>query len=241
MTELLQHLLEIVRDLDPVLRTLIAGIGIMLETSIFIGLIVPGDSVALVAALGVKNPTEYVALVIALVTGAVIGESIGFALGHWFGPRLRGSWLGRKLGERNWRVAEHYLGERGGVAVFLSRFLPVFHSLIPLTAGMAGMRYRRFIAWTAPASLIWAVVVTSLGAGTATSLDQLAGRVKGAGFIVIGAVALVLLALWLLKRLLLRRERRHLGADRDAATDAIAPGASRGAQEDASDSQGATP
>ncbi|MBK0421161.1 DedA family protein [Leucobacter sp. CSA2] len=210
MTDLLQHLIEIVRDLDPVLRTIIAGIGIMLETSIFIGLVVPGDTVALVAAVGVTGPGEFVALVAALIIGALIGESVGFLLGRWFGPRLRASRLGRRLGEEKWRVAEHYLGERGGVAVFLSRFLPVFHSLIPLTAGMAGMRYRRFISWTAPASCIWAIVVVSLGSGTAMGLDQLAGRVKGAGFIVIGVVVAVVVTLWLLKRLLLKREQRHL-------------------------------
>ena len=32
----------------------------------------------------------------------------------------------------------------------MSRFLPVLHSLVPLTVGMSGYSYRRFLAWTAP-------------------------------------------------------------------------------------------
>ena len=218
MTELLQTIVDFVRDLDPGLRALIAGIGMLLETSVFVGLLVPGDTVALVAAVGVTTPQQFVTLVAALVVGALAGESIGFLLGRWAGPRLRDSRAGRRLGEQNWLIAEHYLGERGGAAVFLSRFLPVLHSLIPLTAGMAGMRYRRFIAWTAPASLIWAILVVSLGAGTAAGLDHLASRVKGAGFIVLGVAAVALLGLWALKRWFLRRESQHLTAGREPAS-----------------------
>lgn len=210
MTELLSTLIDAVRDLDPVLRTLVAGIGMLLETSVFVGLVVPGDTIALVASVGVTTPAQFGWLVTALVLGAVAGESIGFALGRWAGPRLRASRAGRRLGERNWRIAEHYLGERGGIAVFLSRFLPVLHSLIPLTAGMAGMRYRVFLAWTASASVVWALLVVSLGAGAAAGYEQLAGRVKGAGFIFAGAALLAVLALWGVKRAFLRRERAHM-------------------------------
>ena len=41
------------------------------------------------------------ALVLAVISGALIGESIGFALGRFFGPRIRMSRLGRWLGEQH--------------------------------------------------------------------------------------------------------------------------------------------
>ena len=217
MTDFLAVLIEWIQDLDPVLRTLFAGFGMMLETSVFVGLVVPGDTIALVSAVGVTTPPEFVWLVVALVIGAIAGESIGFFLGRWAGPRIRASRLGRKLGERNWRIAEHYLGERGGIAVFLSRFLPVLHSLIPLSAGMAGMRYRRFVAWTASASVVWALIVVSLGSGAAAGYEQLAGRVKGAGFVFAGLAVVVAFAIWGLKRWFLKREQRHLDAASAAA------------------------
>ena len=210
MTELLQTLIEFIRDLDPVLRTALAGFGMMLETSVFIGLIIPGDTIALVSAVGVQGPIEFTWLVIALVAGALLGESVGFFVGRWAGPKIRISRLGQKLGEKNWRLAEHYLGERGGVAVFLSRFLPVLHSLVPLSAGMAGMSYRRFLAWTAPASMIWALIVVGLGTSAAVGYEQLARNVKGAGYIFAGIVAAVAILAWAAKRILLRIERRHL-------------------------------
>ena len=215
MTELLDQFFSAVRDMDPVWRTLLAALGLFLETSAFVGLVVPGDSIALLAATGVSSPTQFVWLVIALVIGALLGESVGFWVGRHFGPRIRASRLGRRLGERNWLLAERYLGERGGVAVMLSRFLPVLHSLVPLSAGMAGMRFRRFLAWTIPACVVWAVLVATLGASAAVGFQELASRVSGAGYIFVAVALIVVAAIWLLKRLIFRLERRHLGIPED--------------------------
>ncbi|MBK0418215.1 DedA family protein [Leucobacter sp. CSA1] len=206
--------------MDPALRTVVAGLGIMLETSVFVGLVVPGDSIALIAAVGVTSPAQFSWLVVALMAGSLAGESVGFALGRWFGPRLRGSRAGRRLGDRNWALAEHYLGERGGVAVFLSRFLPVLHSLVPLTAGMAGMRYRVFIVWTFAASLVWSLLVVSLGSGAAAGYERLAGTVKGAGLLFAAAAVAAAAALWALKRWFFARERRHMRSEEIEGGDA---------------------
>lgn len=216
MTEFLQTLIDVVRDLDPILRTLLAGLAMVLETSVFVGLIIPGDTIALVASVGTEGPVEIISLMLTLVCGALIGESIGFFIGRWAGPKVRSSRLGQKLGEKNWRLADHYLGERGGGAVFLSRFLPVLHSLVPLSAGMAGMSYRRFLAWTASASVIWSMIVVGLGASAAAGYEELARNVKGAGYIFAGIAAIVIVIIWLLKKLLLRIERRHLKAESEA-------------------------
>lgn len=137
MNDIILWLLDVVQSVDPVLRTALAGFGILLETSVLVGLVVPGDTIVIIAATAVESPVQFVALVLAVISGALIGESIGFALGRFFGPRIRMSRLGRWLGERNWVRAETFLKRRGGVAVFISRFLPVLHSLIPLTVGMS--------------------------------------------------------------------------------------------------------
>ena len=82
----LSWILTIVQDVDPVLRTIIAGIGILLETSILIGLVVPGDTIVIVASTAVDGLVEYFALAFTVIVGALTGESIGFALGRFFGP-----------------------------------------------------------------------------------------------------------------------------------------------------------
>ena len=212
--------LDLVQSVDPVVRTLLAGLGIMLETSILIGLVVPGDTIVIVASTAVDGWVEYVALVLAVITGALIGESVGFGLGRFFGPRIRASALGRRIGERNWIRAENYLDRRGGIAVFISRFLPVLHSVIPLTVGMSTMSYRKFLAWTIPATTIWTVAYVSVGAFAAGSFRDLLDRLHYAGYLFVGVIAVFIVLTLVVKKLLERAEARHMDrpGDGDANT-----------------------
>ena len=204
MNDIILWLLDVVQSVDPVLRTALAGRGVLLETSVLVGLVVPGDTIVIIAATAVESPVQFVALVLAVISGALIGESIGFALGRFFGPRIRMSRLGRWLGERNWVRAETFLKRRGGVAVFISRFLPVLHSLIPLTVGMSPMRYRTFIAWTLPATTIWTLAYVSVGAFAAGTFRELLDRLHYAGYIFAGIIVVFAVVVWLVKRRLER-------------------------------------
>ncbi|UDF14723.1 DedA family protein [Antiquaquibacter oligotrophicus] len=211
MNAALLWILDLVQSVDPVLRTIIAGVGIMLETSILIGLIVPGDTIVLVASTAVDGPLEYGALVLAVIVGALVGESIGFALGRFFGPRIRASRLGRRIGEANWLRAERYVARRGGIAVFISRFLPVLHSVVPLTVGMSSMSYRTFLAWTIPATTIWTFAYVSVGTFAAGSFREMLGNLHYAGYIFVGIIAAFLVVVLIVKRVLGR------AAERDSA------------------------
>ncbi len=213
-------ILDVVQSVDPILRTIIAGFGIMLETSILIGLVIPGDTIVIVASTAVDGWVEYFALIIAVIIGALIGESIGFALGRFFGPRIRASRLGQRIGETNWSRAENYLDRRGGIAVFISRFLPVLHSVIPLTVGMSTMSYRKFMAWTIPACVIWTTAYVSVGAFAAGSFRDLLDRLHYAGYIFVAIIAVFLVVAFIVKKLLERSEKRHMATpgDGDANT-----------------------
>lgn len=220
MNEFLTWLLDAVQSVDPVVRTLLAGVAIMLETSVLIGLIVPGDTVVIVAGTAVASPWEAGALILVVIVGALAGESIGFWLGRWLGPRIRFSRLGAKVGEDNWTRAELYLRRRGGPAIFLSRFLPVLHSLVPLTVGMSGFSYRRFLAWTAPACTLWSFLYVSVAAAAAGTYRELADRIHFAGYIFVAVIALFLILVYVAKRVIVARESRHLRLDDEENRDA---------------------
>ncbi|MEO7122091.1 MAG: DedA family protein [Lacisediminihabitans sp.] len=220
MNDVLNWILSTIHEVDPVVRILLAGVGIFCETSILIGLVVPGDTVVIVAATATSNWIEYVALLITVVVGALGGESVGFALGHYFGPKIRSSRLGRWIGESHWIRAENYLDRRGGIAVFISRFLPVLHSLIPLTVGMSTMRYRKFISWTAPACLVWALAYVSVGWAAAGSYRHLSARLHFAGYVFVAIVIVFLVLVFLVRKFIGRRESKHMDhpGDGDANT-----------------------
>ena len=156
----------------------------------------------LVAATGVASNAEYVWLIVSIIVGALIGETIGYFLGKTFGPAIQHSKLGQFVGHKNWVAAEKFLDHRGGWAVFVSRFLPVLHSLVPLTAGIIGMDYRRFIAWTAPACTLWSILYVTVGHSVALSFDKLSESVHFAGYIFVGVILLFIAIMTLVKKAL---------------------------------------
>lgn len=217
----LSWILDTIQSVDPVLRTTLAGLGMFLETSLLVGLIVPGDTIVIVASTAVASVGEYLALVAAVIIGALGGESVGFALGRFFGPRIRASRLGHRIGERNWVRAENYLDRRGGIAVFVSRFLPVLHSLIPVTVGMSAMRYRKFMAWTVPATTIWTLSYVTVGTLAAGSFRELLDQLHYAGYVFVGIIVVFLIGVLVVKKVLERSEKRHMDRPGDGDVNTI--------------------
>ena len=200
MNEILDWLLDGVSGIDPIWRNFFAGLAIMLETSLFIGLIVPGDTVVLVASTGVVDLPDFFWLVGSVLLGSVIGETIGFAIGRLFGKRIRSSKLGQKFGEDNWRRADIFVEKRGGPAVAISRFLPVLHSLVPVVAGATKMRYKTFIIWTFGACLVWASTYVSIGYIAKASYQEVASNFRYGALIFAGIIVVFVFLIHLAKK-----------------------------------------
>jgi membrane protein DedA with SNARE-associated domain len=188
VNQVLDWLLTNVQSVDPILRNLLAGLAIMLETSLFVGLVIPGDTVVLVASTGVQDIGDFFLLLGFVLLGSLIGESFGFWIGRLFGPRIRASKLGQRIGESNWKMADAFIEARGGLAVAISRFLPVLHSLVPVVAGATTMRYRVFIRWTLAACAVWASAYVSVGYLAHTSYDQIGSSLKYGGLIFVAII-----------------------------------------------------
>lgn len=223
LNEWIDGALASIASLDPLARTLGAAVAILLETSVLLGLIVPGEMLVIIASTAVASPSDWLAMVAAVIGGALAGESIGYVLGHLLGPALIRSRLGHWIGVERLTRAEELLAERGGAAVFASRFLPVLHCLVPLIAGLSGMSYRRFLAWTTPACTLWALAYVSLAAVSSASYRELSRELQWAGVLFLGALAIGLLLAhfgkkWFARRFLEPRTPTSRGeADRRAS------------------------
>jgi len=209
--------LDLVQVIGPVWGTVIAGVAILLETTLFVGLVVPGDTLVVAAATGVRSPLHFAVLFIVVVIATLAGQSLGFLLGRFAGPAIRRSRLGRRLGPA-WDRAAELIDRRGGYAVFVSRFLPIFHALMPVTVGMSPMTYRRFIAWATPAAAIWAGMYITVGAAAAEAFRALVDHLHFAGYVFAGGLIALAVLAWLGKRLLARTAGTGR-LDRDAGDD----------------------
>ncbi|MFM7014244.1 MAG: DedA family protein [Actinomycetota bacterium] len=200
MNEVLNWILEGISGFNPVLRNIAAGVAIMLETSLFIGLIMPGDTIVLIASTGVRDLVDFFWLIGAVLLGSLVGESVGFSIGRLFGKRIRASKIGQKFGEQNWQRADVFVSKRGGPAVAISRFLPVLHSLVPVVAGATKMRYRTFISWTFAACLVWASVYVGIGYIAKASYQQVAANFKFGALIFAGIILIFVIGVHFAKK-----------------------------------------
>ncbi len=209
--------LDVVAFVGPVWGTVIAGVAILLETTLFVGLVVPGDTLVVAAATGVRDPVHFVVLLVTVIVATLVGQSLGFLLGRLAGPAIRRSRLGRRLGP-SWDRASALIERRGGIAVFVSRFLPVLHALMPVTVGMSTMPFRRFLGWAAPAAVIWAGAYVTVGMLAAESFRALVDRLHLAGYVFV-AVIIVAALLGLVAKRLLARAAEPGRLDGDAGDD----------------------
>lgn len=216
MNEVLDWLLTNVQSVDPILRNLLAGVAILLETSLFVGLIIPGDTVVLVASTGVLDAGDFFLLLGCVLLGSLIGESFGFWIGRLFGPKIRASKLGQRIGESNWKMADAFIEARGGLAVAISRFLPVLHSLVPVVAGATTMRYRVFIRWTVAACAVWASAYVSVGYLAHTSYDQIGANLKFGSLLFVAIILIFVTIIHFAKRRLEKAAIKMVEADKAA-------------------------
>lgn len=165
---------------------IIAG-AVLMERSIFVGLIVPGD--LLLALGGVFASRGKLDLVLVIVIGtlaAVAGESAGFWLGRRYGRRLlRRLPLVSRL-EEKLDAARDFFGRHGGWTVAVGRYATVAGAFIPFTAGTAKMSYPRFLAFDVPAIIVWATGIGVFGFLFGENLEFVDKAVSRFGYVMLG-------------------------------------------------------
>jgi membrane protein DedA with SNARE-associated domain len=150
------------------------------EDALFVGFVLPGETAAILG--GVAASLSHVSLTLitlTVVAAAIIGDSVGYQIGARYGTRLLSV---RVLQRRRDQLesAEAFLARRGGLAVFLARFVAFLRAVMPFLAGAALMPYRRFLAYNATGGVVWGVGNVLLGylaANSYAALEKTADRV----------------------------------------------------------------
>ncbi|MFF4442584.1 DedA family protein [Streptomyces sp. NPDC001621] len=177
------------------------------ETSAFVGLLLPGETIILLAsAIAARGDLNPLVLAAVIVAGGITGDSLGYALGHWYGRRP--SKWGRRIrtGSRIGRT-RGFLTRHGGAAVFTGRFIGVIRTFLPFAAGASGMPYRRFFLYSTAASLVWGVGNVLLGyfaGAAATEFLHSVGLIAAAALAGASAAVLVVVRILTGRRRLVR-------------------------------------
>ncbi len=183
-----------------------------LETSAFLGLIAPGESVVVIAGLLAARGVLGIGPVIAIaMLGAMAGDSTGYVIGRRFGEGfvLR---YGRHvfIKKQHLEDTRRFIDRFGGKAMFFGRFIGWLRAFAPVVAGTAKMPYGRFLFFDVYGTFLWAATYSLLGylAGNSWELIQ-----HYLGEVAVTAGILALLAVLGVAYFRRRRRlvRRHLG------------------------------
>jgi membrane-associated protein len=197
MSGLLDRLLAVH---GPLLYALVGAV-VFVEDALFVGFVVPGETAAVLGGVAASlGHASLPGMVVVVVAAAIVGDTVGYEVGRRLGPRLVAARMLQKRRERMDRARE-FLARRGGVAVFLGRFVAFFRAVMPALAGTAGMRYHRFLAFNAAGGVVWGTGVVLLGYVAGNSYAAVE-RTVGRG-VAIGVAGLVVVAL------VVRRVRAH--------------------------------
>lgn len=134
----------------------IVFVAAIIEAVAVIGIIVPGTPILMAVTGAAAAAGQPMLPFLAL---AIIGATIGDFLSFWFGARyaatLRTIWPFSRwpdlIGRADW-----FFDKYGVSSVALCRFLPILRSTVPLVAGMAGMRRKRFVLANVASAFVWA-------------------------------------------------------------------------------------
>lgn len=182
-------------------------LGVMLECSAMLGLIIPGESILLIAAFYCAHGNLNVWWVMGLAfLGAVIGDNIGYYLGAHGGRRFLlkyGKYFFVK--RQRLRAVDKYFKEHGGKTIFIARFTSFLRALAAITAGSMKMPFKQFFAYDFAGAAIWSIVITGLGYFLGGNWPLLKKVLRD-----MGLVAFVLIVLIIVAVILLRRRKEYL-------------------------------
>ena len=133
--------------------------------------VLPSETVVVgLGALAAATGTPLLGVLIPVAAlGAIVGDSLCYLIGHRIGSD-RWAWQRRgRIGAALVRARRTVLS-RPAVLIFTARYIPFARIAVNLSAGAAGLPYRRYLPLSAAAGLGWALYNTGIGALFGTAL-----------------------------------------------------------------------
>jgi len=137
---------------------------VFVETGLFVGFFLPGDSLlitaGLVAATGVLDLRWLIGL---LGAAAIIGDQVGYAIGYRMGPVLFTRPKSLLFNPKHLDRTREFYARHGVKTIVIARFVPIIRTFAPVVAGVGQMEYRRFVLYNVAGGLGWVISMTSAG------------------------------------------------------------------------------
>ena len=169
MTELLKR----IGDAVGAWLYVISGGLAFAEAAVLLGMVLPGETALLVAGYFCHEKVlSLPVMIVVAVLSAIAGDSVGYLFGYRYGPTLRRSRLGHRIGANRFERVDRFLERHGGKAVLFGRLTALLRALVPSMAGMSSMHYRTFVVWNVVGGVLWGAGCVLLGYVFASALHK---------------------------------------------------------------------
>ncbi len=142
---------------------LLAGI-VFAETGLLVGFVLPGDSllftIGVVAGAGELN---IVLIMLLLVCAALLGDWSGYLIGRRTGPAIFNRPDSRFFKQEHLTRTKFFYEKHGGKTIIYAKFVPIIRTFAPFIAGVANMRYSRFLTFDVFGVAGWVLSMTLAG------------------------------------------------------------------------------
>jgi membrane protein DedA with SNARE-associated domain len=203
--------------------------GTLGENTALLGLLLPGNSLALLGAVYARLGTLNLGWVILLASlGTILGYHIDYLLGRFVLARVATGWSTSRLGRRirlagRLRQARRLIAKHGGKAILVSHLIGHLRSFVALSAGMTRMSYLRFLGYELVAATLWNVAFCLLGYLLAAEVERLQMLIERAGWVFLGVLVLLFLAWRFFGQRMRQRIRQERREARGRARSAVLP------------------
>ncbi|MEU0542689.1 DedA family protein [Nocardia sp. NPDC005978] len=192
----MDSVVERIMNIAPVWMHVITAALVFAEESMIFGLLLPGDTAALLVGAAASRNHAMLPVTLGLVVAAAIaGASVGYGFGRHYGTRML-----------HWPVFDRYrekldntgrfLERHGDSAILFGRFSAFFRTMLPHLVGMSPISFRRFLVVTTVGAMLWGSAMVAAGYFLGRSVTVIARRVDSGLAIVVAVVAVLAIAYW---------------------------------------------
>ena len=159
MLEFIRSFLHNLYDVQGLIQwggTLLVCVIVFVETGLFVGFFLPGDSLLVTAGVFSAAGVLKIGYLAPLVTlCAIAGDQLGYWIGRRGGQALYKRRDSAFFKRRHLDRAHSFYEKYGGKTVILARFMPIVRTFCPPVAGAAQMRYARYVAFDVVGGCCW--------------------------------------------------------------------------------------
>ncbi|MDX2128153.1 MAG: VTT domain-containing protein [Chloroherpetonaceae bacterium] len=183
-----------VKTLDDLI--LWGGYGILFlivfaETGLFVGFLLPGDSLLITAGLiAATGKLSFTGVCAVMITASILGDITGYFIGKHLGKPLFEKQNTLFFRQDYLLRTQAFYEKHGGKTIFFARFVPVIRSFATTVAGIASMPFPVFIFFSVSGAICWILFFTSLGYYLGASFPQLVECLNLIILVIVGLIVI---------------------------------------------------